>query len=256
MRRALTPVLLLVLSSPALGYEAVPAHSFAKPTANGKHVLVMLQQHALPGDKALKEKYGRSGLYPVGDPTKPAWTCDWVAMWDRNVFASDDGVFAVRVVDTDPAGRHWVLSYEKKIPPKKPGWADDPALLIYENGKPSRTLALKEVFGTSAFTDRDCYMGPIVAIDAFDDAGGRVVISTEANGRKRTATVAFRTGEVVERSSAGSLAGGGGISDLLDGDGRSWGRMLLLGLLVVGVLTAAFAGAAVLLIRNQRTRKV
>src|SRR5262245_50740219 len=121
----------LLCTSTALAYDAAPAHSFAKPTANGKYVLVMLHRHGLQADVALKKKYASSGLYPANDPTKPVWICDWLAGWERNVFASDDGIFAVRVLDHDPGLRHWLLSNEdRKIPPKQPGWDGEAALII------------------------------------------------------------------------------------------------------------------------------
>ena len=64
-------------SSVAPAYDAVPVMSFAKPTANGKFVLVMLHPFEGAKGKELREKYRRCGLYPVGDPTKPVWLCDW-----------------------------------------------------------------------------------------------------------------------------------------------------------------------------------
>jgi hypothetical protein len=253
MRGVVALALAVAFAPLAFGYSAPAPHSFAKPTAGGKFVLVMLQPQGGAGDKQLKEKYGRSGLYPSGESTKSTWVCDWRADWERSVFASDDGAFALRVPDGDPGLRRWVLSYEKSIPAKQAGWEDAPVLFVYKNGQQFRTLALKDVFDPSRFTNRDCFMGPIITIDSFDDATGHVVISTEAGGRKRTATVAFRTGEVVERDSSGgvslALFDGG---DITGPAGRRWGRFALLGGVVVGTLTAAFVVAAVLLIRNQR----
>ncbi len=236
MRGALVLGGLLFGTASALGYSEAPPHSFAKPSANGKFVLVMLHNFERPSDKGLREKYGKSGLYPVGDPTKPLWTCDRSARSERDVFVSDDGAFAVRVPDGNPGLRRWVLSYEKEIPEKRAGWEDAPALHIYKDGKPFRTVTLREAFGTSRFSDRDCFMGPIVAIDSFDDAGGRVVISTEADERKLTATVGFRTGDVSADSAGGA-------------SGRNWGRVLLIGLVVVSLGAAAFG---VLLFRKPR----
>ena len=255
MRRALVLAGLLV-SAPALAYEAPPPHSFAQPTASGKRVLVMLHPLDGPKDKELKKKYSASGLYPADDPTKPVWTCDWLAEREGNAFASDDGVFAVRVPDLDPGLRHWVLSYQKSIPPKKAGWEDGPALFIYRNGKEFRTLALRDVFDASRFTDRDCFLGPVVSIDSFDDATGRVNVSTEAKGTKLAATVDFRTGEVLDQRTDSlprdSTSGGGGGEGDETAGGRSWGRVILIGLVVVGACAAAFVGLAVLLVRHQR----
>jgi hypothetical protein len=234
---------LLLCTAPALGYSAAPPHSFAKPTANGKFVLVMLHDWERPAEKGLNAKYGRSGLYPIDDPTKPVWTCDWRADWERNVFASDDGTFAVRVPDHDPGLRRWVLSYQKSIPEKPAGWEDGPVLFVYKDGKPSRTITLREAFGTSRFTDRDCFMGPIVAIESFAD--DRAVITTEADERKRTAAVAFRTGEV----NAGGGSGGRLSGESGSASGRNWVRVLLVGLTVVTACAGAFA---VLLFRTAR----
>jgi hypothetical protein len=247
----------LFLAAPAFAYSAAPPHSFTKPTANGKYVLVMLQQHELPGDKGLKEKYGRSGLFPADDPTKPLWVCEgWNAQWDRNVFASDDGIFALRVNDLDPGLRHWLLGIDNhRIPPKNAGWENEPALIIYQNGKPLRTITLREAFDTSQFTDRDCYCGPIVTIDSFQDAEGRATISTEAGGRKRTTTIAFRTGEVTEKRGGGVLSipilnGGSGNAS---GSSPSWVQVILTGLLVVVGCVVAFVGFSMLLIRKKKS---
>jgi hypothetical protein len=243
----------LLLAAPAFGYTAAPPHSFAKPTPGGKFVLVMLHQWDGPPGKELSKKYGRSGLYPADDLTKPAWTCDWRADWEHNVFASDDGVFAVRVPNSEPGLRRWLLSNDRQVEPKKPGWEDAPALHISKNGQPFRTLALRQVFDCSRFTDRDCFMGPIVTIDSFLDPTGHVTISAQANGRKQTAMVAFRTGEVIEGRGEGAIVGGDGGSG---SDGAwYWGRVILTGVAVVGVGTAAFIGLVVLLVREQRTRK-
>lgn len=246
----------VLIASTALAYDAAPPHSYTKPTANGKHVLVILHKWDAP-NKKLQEKYERSGLYPANDSTKPAWTCDWRADWESNVFASDDGIFALRVPDGEPGLRHWLLSTERPIPSRKPGWQDAPALYIYDRGQPFRTLALKDVFNCSRFTERDCYMGPVITIESFDDASGRVVISAEASGRKQTTTVAFRTGEVIEREGRGgpleflSPRSASGTS----GEGRSWVSVILLGLLVVGGLSAVFMLVAFKMVRWQRIPK-
>lgn len=260
--RGILIVMGMLLSGSVFAYDAPPPHSFTKPAASGKYVLVMLQSHGGPRDQELRAKYGRSGLYPVNDPTKPVWTCDWVADWDRNVFVSDDGVFALRVQDLDPGLRRWLLGVDAdRIPPKKAGWEDAPALMVYQNGKPLHTFAIREVFDKSQFTDRDCYQGPIVVVDSFQDAEGRVTISTEAGGKKRITTVAFRTGEVVEKKSQG---GGWFSIPVLNGEGETesagglleWVRVLLIGLVVVGVGALTLVGLAVVLVRRQkRTRK-
>lgn len=251
---------LLFSAACAFGYSAVPPRSFIKSSANGKFVLVMLHPlrdeakkelrmvkslEELKEPKDIEQVFPHSGLYSTkldSVPLKPLWTCDWRVAWGRNMMVSDDGKFVVRVADIDPGLRRWVLSYQKEIPEKKAGWDEAPALHIYKDGKPFRTVALREAFDTPSFSLRDCFMGPIVAIDSFDDAAGRVTISTEADERKRTATVNFRTGEVVSggNSSAADAAGAGG---------RNWGRVALIGLVVVALGAAVFG---VLLFRKPR----
>jgi hypothetical protein len=258
MRGAL--VLVGVLwSSVAFGYDAVPVMSFAKPTADGKYVLVMLHPGDFARSQELKEKYSRSGLYPVDDPTKPVWLCDWKAEREWNVFVSDDGVYAVRVPDGEPGLRRWLLKQEKPVPPRAAGWEDAPAVFIYKDGKPFRTLALRDVFDSRPFTDRDCFMGPVVTIDTFRDADGRISVSSEADGRKQTVPVAFRTGEVVDRGVVGAAGAPAGGEPAAAGsatpEGRSWSRFILIGLVVVGVCSALFAGIAVLVVRFQRARQ-
>lgn len=250
--RVVLVLIAVVVTAPAFAYDAPPVQSFAKPTADGKHVLVMLHPFERGVGIGLNKKYARSGLYPVADPTTPVWTCDWSASDRSYVFASDDGIYAVRVPDSDPGLRRWLLSTERPIPPKPAGWEDAPALLVYRNGRPVRTLALRDVFDCSEFTDRDCFMGPVVRIEEFRDDAGRVTITAEADGRKQTATVSFRTGAVTERTGTPRL-------DVLEcpvtGPGESgwgWGRAMLIGLIVVGAGTAAFVGLAVLLVQSRR----
>ena len=66
----------------AWGYSAAPPESFAKATADGKHVLVMLQPKPggdLREPNPVGKKYAASGLYPRGYDKTPRWTCDWSA---------------------------------------------------------------------------------------------------------------------------------------------------------------------------------
>lgn len=254
-------------SSAAFAYDAVPVMSFSKPTANGKYVLVMLHPGDFPRSKELKEKYGRSGLYPANDPKNPVWLCEWSAERDWMVSVSDDGVYAVRIPNGDPGLRHWLLSTERLIPARAADWDTAPALFLYKNGNLFRTLTYRDLFDCSQFSERDCFMGPVVSIEAFRDPDGHVSISSEKDDEKTLkTTVAFRTGEVIERGGFGS-GGGGGRSrapssrsgtegtgtSARSGDateGRSWGRTLLMGFMVVGACSAAFACIAVLLVRR------
>jgi hypothetical protein len=133
----------ILFATPCFADEAIPVMSFAKPTSSGKYVLVMPHSFEGATGKGLKEKYGRSGLYPTNDPTKPVWTCEWKADRPENVFTSADGVFAVRAPDGDPGGRHWRLMNDERVPPKRVGWEGEPALVIYQHGKPFRTRSAR-----------------------------------------------------------------------------------------------------------------
>jgi hypothetical protein len=242
-----------LVAAPALAYTAPPVTSFAKPTGDGRHVLVML--HTGPGGRGtdLNARYARSGLYPADDPTTPRWVCNWTSARERGVFASDDGVYAVRVPDGDPGLRRWLLQSEALIPARAANWDEATAMFIYKNGRLERTLSLKDVFDTRRFTDRDCYQGPVVTIESFRDAAGRVTLATEAGGTTLTATVDFRTGVTNNRS--------GSVVPALDGvafcpstgeppSGRSWWWPVLAGLTVVGAGTAVFVVLAALLARR------
>jgi hypothetical protein len=119
--------------------------------------------------------------------------------------------------------------------------------LIYNNGQLNRTLTLREVFRCSRFTDRDCFMGPVVTIDSFDDDAGRVNLSAVADGKKQSATIAFRTNEVIESSGIGESF------DPSPATTRNWGRAILIGLVVIGVGAVGVVGL-VLLSRRQPIR--
>lgn len=223
-----------VWASTAFAFDPVPAASFEKPTPDGTRVLVMINSASFGRGPELKAKYGRSGLYPKGDSKNPLWTCDWVAERPESVFASDDGAWAVRVPDGDAAQRWWALSNRgDEPPPRADGWDAAPALLVYQNGKLARTFAVRDLFKSSRFTDTDCFIGPVFAVESFLDAAGRVTVATTADGEKLTATVDFRTGEVVARTGAGGAGAEGG-------RGRLWPVFAALGGLV-GVVVAVLA---------------
>ncbi len=91
MRLQLT-VCAALLCTPLLAYKPAPVREldFAKPTPDGKFLLVMLRTR----DTELTKTYPQPGLYPVDDPGKPVWTLDWSAKWETSVFASGDRLFA------------------------------------------------------------------------------------------------------------------------------------------------------------------
>lgn len=239
----------LALSAPAVAYDAAPPQSYAKPVGGGKFVLVMLQPEGHDFKPDLRKKYGKSGLYPADAPARPLWTCDWHAEYEANVAVSADGEWAVRVPDVETGLRHWLLGIENRPVPKPgAGWPNQPAVFVYRNGKLVHTLAVKDVFDTGRFSDRDLFMGPVIEIDSFDERPGRVWVRTTGDdGGTQTSAVAVRTGEV-SRGVCGEYRMGFG-SWL-----PRWAEVALIGgVVVVGGAAAVFALAAVL-VRRQRKR--
>lgn len=254
--RTVSVVAMVLLAAPVFAYDAAPLQSYAKPVADGKFVLVMLRPGKNDFKPELRAKYGKSGLYPADDPTKPLWTCDWCADYDHNVVVTADGEWVVRVADVEQGLRHWLLSIEGR-PIPKPGdvWQDRPVVMIYHKGQLVRTLAVKDLFDTGRFTDRDLFMGPVVKIDAFEADTGRVWVSAPlADGTRQSAVVDSRTGGVSDKHNGGLFDG-----DLLkcgnDGPSDGWGRWVWVGLIgtgVVGAGAATVVGLTVVLIRRQR----
>ncbi len=271
-RRAVGSGFLLALAfitftSTAFGYEPPVARSYAKPTADGRHVLVMLVPKSIRNvpDDDLRKKYGKSGLYPADDPAHPVWTCDWYAQFEASVGVSNDGVYAVRVVERK---RNWrqITDPKYRVPPRPPGVDEWPAVVVHKNGEPARTFALRELFDCDRFTPADCDGGPECSITAFLDAGGRVTVRTTAGGAEQKRTLDFRTGEVFPVGT-GELAELREASDTEDrakmrprgerplsaaGPERSVLRVMAIGVGVVAACTAAFLALAAVLVRGQR----
>jgi len=254
--RSASVVAVVLLAVPAFAYDAPPLQSYSKPVADGKFVLVMLRPGKNDFKPDLRAKYGKSGLYPADDPTKPLWTCDWCADYHQNVVVTADGEWAVRVADTETGLRHWLLGIEGRAVPK-PGdvWQDRPAVMIYRKGQLVHTLAVKDVFDPGRFTDRDLFMGPVMQIDAFEADTGRVWVSTPlADGTRQSAIVDTRNGAVSDKHNGGWFddgtpkCGNNGPSD-------GWDRWVWVGLIgtgVVGIGAAAVIGLTVLLVRMQK----
>lgn len=199
----------LAVGQLAFGYSAAPPQSFAKATADGKHMLVMLRPKPagdLRTPNLVESKFDRSGLYPIkppGDntPAEPVWTCDWSADWERNVLVANDAAHVVRVPDVETGLRHWLLNTEgtrANIPPKPADLATRSAVFLYKDGKPFKTVTFGEVFDCSAFTAADCFMGPVVVLEQLDDAGGRVHLHAESERGSQYAAIDFRTGQVTQ----------------------------------------------------------
>lgn len=255
MRSAVSPLVLLACGSAGFAYSPVPLSSYVKPTPNGKFVLVML----LPADAGnerneARKRYTQSGLYTADDPTSPVWACDWRADHKENVTVSEDGVFAVRVADTDAGGKTWrKLSLpDYKAPPKRAGVGNEPAVWVYKNGQLHRTFTAGELFDCRRLTDDDCDGGPVVNIDGFRDADGRVTVKVHGEKGTQSADVGFRDGTVSGRQN------GAGVSDCGSGlkcgtpSPGDWVWVVGIGLAVVSAGGAAVAGLAFVLIRGQR----
>ena len=267
MRSRICTLLLFFGCGPLLAFEPVPARSYTKATADGRHLLVMLVPRSirgLPNDE-LRAKYGRSGLYPTNAPNHPRWTCDWYVQYESGVMPTNDGEFVVRVPDRK---RNWrqVVDGKYRVPPRPPGVEKLAAVIVYRNGQLQRTVALDELFDCPKFTNADCDGGPECAIDRFSDTAHRVTIRTTANGEVMKRTIDFHTGEIFP-------VGSGEISDVAasnsfklrpptdpDGDAdRSHSqpvrsrstRIILAGVVVVIAGTLAFLTLAFVLIRGQ-----
>jgi hypothetical protein len=260
-----TPVFFLVALSAGFvaAFEPPVARSYTKPTADGKHLLVMLvpaDVRVVPADD-LRKKYGKSGLYTAGDPTKPRWTADWYVQFDTGVQPSNDGAFAVRVPDRR---RNWrqVADPKYRVPPKPAGFADWAAVIVYKDGQPLRTHPLKELFDCSKFTDAECDGGPVCEIEAFADAAGLVAVRTTVGGVTLSRIVNFRTGEVMPAgfvipTEPGEKPPSDATpppADELPTASRSWVRVAAIGAGVVGLCATAFVALAVALLRGQRMR--
>lgn len=265
--RTLTVLACIALSTPAPGYEPPVARSYTKPTADGRHLLVMLVPKSIrPGpDDDLQKRYGKSGLYPADDPARPLWACDWYAQYENSVAASNDGVYAVRVIERK---RNWrqITDPKYRVPPRPPGVGEWAAVVVHKNGEPARTFALRELFDCDRFTPADCDGGPECSLTAFLDAAGRVTVRTTAGGVEQKRTLDFRTGEVFPVGT-GEVAGQGESADGNDrakmrppGDRplpkaepeRSALRVMAIGVGVVAACTAAFLALAAVLVRGQR----
>lgn len=263
-----TALLLLVTAfgGGVFAYEPIPARSYTKPTADGRHLLVMIVPKGvrnIPNDE-LRAKYGQSGLYPIDAPTRPRWTCDWYVQYESGVVASNDGEYAVRVPDRK---RNWrqIVDSKYRIPPRPPGVANLAAAIVYRNGQLHRTVTLGELFDCSMFTNADCDGGPECSIDRYSDSTGRVTIRTAAGGVVLKRTIDFRTGDIFlpgigEPSAADTLEPGNPAvrppgdrpGELGPTSSRSrLPQVILTGLVVVIATTLAFLTLAFVLIRGQ-----
>src|SRR5262249_55723790 len=150
LRHPRRPLLLLLVGCPrALGYDAPPARSFAKPTADGRFVLVMLtpsydEKHATPQEKALRRQYPTGGLYTKDDLPRRLWAVSW---YGDNVHPASDGVHVARVNDVPGAwlgGSRW---------DKLARIAEFEALAVYADGELVRRYTLGELIDVSRFSD-------------------------------------------------------------------------------------------------------
>jgi hypothetical protein len=208
--RCLLVVSGLLLAGSAFAYKPLPVkeRDFAKPTPDGKFLLVMLRTR----DTELAKKYPQPGLYPVDNPRNPVWTLDWSAEYETSVFASGDRSNAGHVVWGDPVKQRWLyaerpderfLVYPVHISPKTTALGKVTAFFLYRDGKLNQRLTFDDLFDSARFSDLDCHFGPALVISSMDDPAGLVVIETKhEDGGWQTATVNFRTGEVVNRASS------------------------------------------------------
>jgi hypothetical protein len=243
MRRALCCAFaLLSCTSSALAYTEAPPKSYAKPTADGRFILVMLlpdqeDKYASDEEKALRKKYIRSGLYPKDDPTAPLWTANW---YGRTVHASTDGVYAISINDVrgiwlGPGDRRQALARV----------AEMEALTVYEKGQPVRKFTVRELYDLDRFTDEqlNTWFGWYAAHDA-DDAAATIRIRARSG---ESVTINYRTGEVTRESRWRLDCGNNGPASGLN--------VLGVGAVVVATGGVIFFGVASLLVRRVPTSR-
>ena len=267
MRFSLASVLTLHVCGVLIAFEPVPARSYTKPTADGRHALVMLVPRSIrdvPNDE-LRARYGQPGFYRTDDPKRPVWICDWYVQYESGVVTTNDGEFVVRVPDRK---RNWrqIVDGRYRVPPRPPGVEKWAAAVVYRNGQLQRTVALGELFDCSKFTASDCDGGPECGIDRFSEATKRVTIRTTAGGVVMKRTMNFQTGEIAPVG-ADDLAsdsdtpsaqlkrpaptGSETSHDRPRAERRRWVQVVLAGVVVVTAGTVAFLTLAFVLIRGQ-----
>jgi hypothetical protein len=241
MRSLLFALIVLVILCPtALGYTEAPAQSFAKPTADGRFVFVMLTpgfdaQHATAEEKELRRKYPIGGLYANDGTGRLLWAVDWYC---DNVHPVSDGVHVARVHDIRG---YWLGGEPRREQLARVDRFE--ALDLYAEGRLVRSYTLGELIDTSRFSDSQLNTWFRWLRQAeLDEAAGTVTI--EAITGERVA-VDYRSGEVVIQDGAGpSLP-----------QGSRWGVAMAVGVAVVALLAGGIAIVlAVMVVLGRRAR--
>jgi hypothetical protein len=230
------PVLFLTLGPSVLAYTAAPARSFAKVTADGRFVFVMLTPHfdgqsATPEEKELRRKYPKGGLYANDGKRRCLWAVDWYA---DTVYPASDGIHVVRVY---PHRGYWLGGSSRGDQQARLGRFE--ALALYSKGRLVRAYTLGELIDTGRFSDEQLNTW----FHWFDKAElnekSNTVLVQAATGEQ--VVVDYRSGEVVSRD-------GFGLSSSED-DGWGWVAALVgVGVVVVGA--GLFLGLVLLLGRR------
>jgi hypothetical protein len=242
--------------------ETMPARSYTKLTADGRHRLVMIVPKAVRdhSQDPVRAEFDRSGLYPLNSH-QPCWTCEWFAHYESGVITANDGEFVVRVPDRKRNWRQYTGG-PIRIPPRPPGIEQLAAIIVYQNGVRTRTYRLAELFDCTRFTALDCDGGPECTIERFSNATGRVTIRTTADGTMMKRTLDYRTGEIFPHNTPDApedpavvLAAVVEQPEVVQPNlvrTHRTARLILMGIVVVAGSTLAFLTLGFILIRGQQ----
>jgi hypothetical protein len=232
------PVVLLALCPVLLGYTAAPARSFAKLTADGRFVFVMLTpnfdaNHAPAEEKDLRRKYATGGMYANDGTGRRLWAVDW---YGDNVHPASDGVHVARVHDIRG---HWLGGESRDAQLARVNQFE--ALALYAEGRLVRQYSLGELIDTSRFTHGQLNIWFRWLQKAeLDEAAGTLTV--EAITGQRVA-VDYRSGEIISQEGASGA------------DEEGWGWIAATaGIAVVAALGGVFLAVVFLLGRRPDSR--
>jgi hypothetical protein len=182
-KQVIATTLLVLLAADASAYKPARPKSHTTTSPDGRHIFVMLSsdpideelQHwneqMVPGVRALREKWSKSGMYRNDGSAEPLWTVDWYA-------------YVVSV----PSGGEYVVRYNAG------GWSwqGQPALAFYRRGELVRSYEIDELVTVPALIEHGDWLGRW----GLDDGSMTVRVTTETEDR---CVFDVRTGEMVSR---------------------------------------------------------
>jgi hypothetical protein len=90
----LLPLVLLLVTTPALAFKPATKLSYQIVPSGGKYTFVMMSGNADDPLK-LRQKYPKNGLYRNDDQRELLWSVDWLAPRE-GIFLAEDGVHLIR----------------------------------------------------------------------------------------------------------------------------------------------------------------